>query len=164
MYDRCWNSTALGGSCVLAVLRSNTRLEHIAAQTSLMHKKRLFSLLIQRYQCPCARLGGTWGSRNIAPSILNRGSRWMLEVSIMPRLLYTRLKSPLYIFYCKGGGPRRRSGRLGDKKSLSLLLVIHVTSSKFLVTISTAVTRLSGFVVICHLCWSNLSESATYCP
>ena len=28
------------------LLRSNTRLEHIAAQASLVHKKRLFSFLI----------------------------------------------------------------------------------------------------------------------
>ena len=47
----------------------------------------------------------------------------------MPRLLYTRLRSHLYLFYCKGGGPSSPSGRLGDKKNLSLLLVIHGTSS-----------------------------------
>ena len=67
------------------------------------------------------------------------------------------------MFYCKGGGPRSWSGRLGDKKNLSLLLVIHGTCSiipSHYIDCGNPVSYLS----VCHLRWSNLSESAIYCP
>jgi len=56
-----------------------------------------------------------WRNEEIAPRILNRGTRWMWVVSYTPQSLYPLVKRPRYLLVRRLGGPHSRSG-LGDEK------------------------------------------------
>jgi hypothetical protein len=56
-------------------------------------------------------------SGDIAPSILDLGSRWRSVVSFTPRPLYPQGKSPWYPLDKKLGGPQSRSGGGGEEKN-----------------------------------------------
>jgi len=58
-----------------------------------------------------------WGSRDIAPRILNLGAKWRLVVSFTPRPLYSRGKNTRYALDRTLGGPHSRSGRDGEEKN-----------------------------------------------
>jgi len=57
-----------------------------------------------------------WQSGDIAPHILNLGSRWRWVVSFTPRPLYSRRKSSCHSLDRRLGGPQSRSGGEGDEK------------------------------------------------
>jgi len=50
------------------------------------------------------------GSEGVAPRIPNLGTRWRSVVSLTPRPLYSRGKSPRHPLDRKMGGPQSRSG------------------------------------------------------
>jgi len=54
-------------------------------------------------EAPCRE--DVWGSRGIAPRILNLSTRWRRVVSFTPRLLCPRRKSPWYPMDGRVGGP-----------------------------------------------------------
>jgi hypothetical protein len=58
-----------------------------------------------------------WGSVDIAPRILDLGTRWRWVVSFTPRPLYPQGKSPRYPLDRRLGGPQSRSGRSGEEKN-----------------------------------------------
>jgi hypothetical protein len=60
-----------------------------------------------------------WRNRDIAPRILNLGTRWRWVVSFMPRPLYNRGKNPWYPLDMRLGGPQSWSGRGGEDKKKS---------------------------------------------
>jgi hypothetical protein len=62
-----------------------------------------------------------WGSRGIAPHILDLGTKWRSVVSFTPRPLYPQRKGPLYPLDRRLGGPQSRSGRGGEEKNPKLL-------------------------------------------
>jgi hypothetical protein len=61
-----------------------------------------------------------WGSRDIAPRILNLGAKWRLVVSFTPRPLYSRGKNTRYALDTRLGGPQSQSRR-GDEGKLPIL-------------------------------------------
>jgi hypothetical protein len=61
---------------------------------------------------------GVWGSGCIDPRILNFGTSLRWVVSSMPRLLYSREKSPLYPLDRRLVGPQNRSEWRGKEKNL----------------------------------------------
>jgi hypothetical protein len=58
-----------------------------------------------------------WGSRGIAPRILDIGTRWRWVVSFTPWPLYPQGKSLLYPLDRRLGEPQSRSGRGGEEKN-----------------------------------------------
>jgi len=50
-----------------------------------------------------------WGSGNIAPRILDLGTRWRLLVKFTPRPIYPQGNSPCYPLDMRLGGPQSRS-------------------------------------------------------
>jgi hypothetical protein len=58
-----------------------------------------------------------WGSRGIAPRILELGTRWRRVVSFKPRQLYPQRKSTWYPLDRRLGEPQSRSGRGGEEKN-----------------------------------------------
>jgi hypothetical protein len=58
-----------------------------------------------------------WGSGDIAPRILDLGTRWRWAVSFTSLPLYPQGKSPWYPLDRRLGGPQSRSGRGGEKKN-----------------------------------------------
>jgi hypothetical protein len=58
-----------------------------------------------------------WGSGDIAPHILDLGTRWKRVVSFTSRPLYPQGKNPWYPLYRRLGGPQSRSGRGGKEKN-----------------------------------------------
>jgi hypothetical protein len=58
-----------------------------------------------------------WGSRGIAPGILDLGTRWRWVVSFAPWPLYPQGKSPSYTLDRRLGGLQSRSGRGGEEKN-----------------------------------------------
>jgi hypothetical protein len=56
-------------------------------------------------------------SRDIAPLILDLGTRRRWVVSFTPRLLYPQGNSPRYPLDRRLGGPQSRSGRGGEEKN-----------------------------------------------
>jgi hypothetical protein len=58
-----------------------------------------------------------WGSRGIAPPILDVSTRWGWMVSFTPRPLYHQGKSPWCPVDRKLCGPKSRSGRGGEEKN-----------------------------------------------
>jgi hypothetical protein len=60
-----------------------------------------------------------WVSGDIAPCILNFGTRRTWVVSFTPRPLYnTRGRKPRYPLDRRPGGPQNRSGRVGEEKKI----------------------------------------------
>jgi hypothetical protein len=57
---------------------------------------------------------GLWGSGCVDPRFLDLGTSLKCVVSITPRLLYPRRKSPRYPLDARLGGPQNRSGRRGE--------------------------------------------------
>ena len=53
----------------------------------------------KRWIFPCPRYGGVWGSRVIAPFILNLGNRWRWVVKFMPRRLHLQNRTPVAVRY-----------------------------------------------------------------
>jgi hypothetical protein len=62
-----------------------------------------------------------WGIGNIAPRILDLGTRCRWVVSFTPRLLYFQGKSPWYPLDMRLGGTQSRSGRGGEEKNSQAL-------------------------------------------
>jgi hypothetical protein len=62
-----------------------------------------------------------WGSRGIAPRILDLGTRWKRVVGT-PRLLYPQGKSPWHSLVRRMSGSQSRSGRCGEEKNSQPLL------------------------------------------
>jgi hypothetical protein len=58
-----------------------------------------------------------WGSRGIAPWILDLGTRWRRVVSFTTQPLYSQGKSPWYPLDRRLGGPQSRSGCCGEEKN-----------------------------------------------
>jgi hypothetical protein len=63
-----------------------------------------------------------WGSRGIAPCILDLGTRWRCVISFMPQLLYYQGKSPWYPMDRRLGKPQNWSGHSGEEKNSQPLL------------------------------------------
>jgi hypothetical protein len=59
----------------------------------------------------------SWGSRGIAPHILDFGTRWRWVASFTPRPLYSQGKTPWYPLDRTLGGPQSRSGYGGKDKN-----------------------------------------------
>jgi len=57
-----------------------------------------------------------WRSGDVAPLILNLGTRWRIVVSFTPRPLYSRGEIPRYPLDRRLDGPQSRSGRGGEEK------------------------------------------------
>jgi hypothetical protein len=58
-----------------------------------------------------------WGSGDLAPRILDLGTRWRWVVSFTPRPLYPQGNSPCYLLDRRLSGPQNRSGRGEEKNS-----------------------------------------------
>jgi hypothetical protein len=58
-----------------------------------------------------------WGSGDIAPRILDLGTRWRRVVSFTHRSLYPQGKSRRYPLDKRLGGLQSRSGRSGENKA-----------------------------------------------
>jgi len=58
----------------------------------------------------------TYGGVEVAPRVLNLGTKWRWVVSLTPRPLYLRGKSRCYPSDRRLGGPQRLSGRGGEEK------------------------------------------------
>jgi hypothetical protein len=61
------------------------------------------------------------GSGDIAPRILDLGTRWKRVVSFTPRPLYPQGNNPWYSLDRRLGGLQSRSGRGGEEKNSQLL-------------------------------------------
>jgi hypothetical protein len=61
-----------------------------------------------------------WRIGDVAPRILDLGTRWRWVISFKSRLLYPQEKSPLYPLDKRLGGPQSRSGRGGEQKNSQL--------------------------------------------
>jgi hypothetical protein len=57
------------------------------------------------------------GGEDIAPRILNLGTRWRWMVSFTPRPLYPQGNSPWYPLDRRQGGPQSRPGHGGEEKN-----------------------------------------------
>jgi hypothetical protein len=94
------------------------------------------------------------GSVGIAPRILNIGTRWRRVVSFMPHQLYLGGKSPHYPLDRKVGGPQSRSGRGGEEKTISHLL-IHINRMWVLSCNINVYPKVSGL--------ASCSENCNWC-
>jgi hypothetical protein len=97
-----------------------------------------------------------WGSRNIAPCILDLGSRWRWMVSFTPRPLYPYGKRPWYALDRRLGGPQTRSGRGGeDKNSQHLPVLEHRIIQSVVQRCTTELSRFRALLMFT----SNLKTS-----
>jgi len=58
-----------------------------------------------------------WGGEDIAPRILDLGTRWRWVGSFMPQTLYSKEKRPWYPLDRRLGGAQNRSGRGSEEKN-----------------------------------------------
>jgi hypothetical protein len=95
-----------------SVLRTGRRTISFFSQIKVKVKINWFLCLTKHHA-----MKTYWGSRGIAPRILDLGSRWRRVVSFTPRPLYSQGKSPRYPLDRRLGGPQSRSGRGGEEKN-----------------------------------------------
>jgi len=62
----------------------------------MMDRLSYWSQLFSQRSCPCACYEGIWGDGDVAPLILNSGTRWRWVVSFKPWLLYQWGNNPQY--------------------------------------------------------------------
>jgi hypothetical protein len=129
-----WSFTQSAGLLGRGISPSQSRYLHMTTQTEQTHTDIHASSGIRahdpsvregedgsclRPRGHCDRQWRDMGKGFIDPCILNLDPSWRWVVSLMPRPLYPRGKSPGYPLDMRLGGPQNRSGQRGEEKNLA---------------------------------------------